>query len=169
MENIIGNYEVFWSDIYNRLKEFDIDITGCDLSHLGVRADSFELYEQMREKLMQFCSHYCEGVHNGRKIAKLVLKNPLILEGGFSVSLIELMPPKPNRNYKTGLEHAGVVIGKSLDRFAHKYRDKLTGRQNQSPICQPYFIKFDNEKRVKFYDISLRDVVEGEGQIFKVI
>ncbi|MBI4118167.1 MAG: VOC family protein [Parcubacteria group bacterium] len=166
MEELIGDYKSFFQDIVSRLKGLGIDIAGYAISHLGVRTTTFEAYERLREDIKKHCVSYVENEHNGRPISKLLLREPLSLLNGFRVDLIELMPPKPNVPYPPGLEHCGIVIGDTLEEFARIHKDAMSGRQDQGPYCQPYFITFDNGKRVKFYDLSLKDVVEKEGHVF---
>ncbi|MBI4121215.1 MAG: VOC family protein [Parcubacteria group bacterium] len=166
IKGLIGDYESFFADILARLKGLGVDVSGYLMSHLGVRTETVEEYERLREEIKKFCVSYVENEHNGRPISKLLLRESLPLPGGFSVALIELMPPKPGHPYKSGLEHCGIVIGKGLKVFAEKHKAVMTGRQDQGPLCKPYFITFDNGKSVKFYDISLKDVVEKEGHVF---
>lgn len=169
MKDLIGNYETFFVDTLERLKSAEIDIHGYPLSHLGVRTETFEEYEGLRDEILEYCESYVENEHNGRPISKLLLRESLKLPEGFEVDLIELMPPKPSRDYPLGIEHVGVVVGSDLEEFADQHKDALSGRQDQGPYCKPYFVTFDNGKRVKFYDLSLKDVVEKEGNNFKPV
>ena len=166
MERLIGNYKLFFSDILTRLELLRVDITGYPMSHLGVRTATVKEYERLRDEIKKFSASFAENEHNGRPISKLLLCESLLLPGGFIVDLIELMPPKPDVWYPSGLEHCGIVIGEKLEEFAMRHKDVISGRQDQGPYCKPYFITFENGKRVKFYDISLKDVVEKEGHVF---
>lgn len=169
LESLIGDYSAFFSDIYSELLELGVDISGYTLSHLGVRAETDDVYEMLRDNIKQYCESYVENEHNGRLISKLYLQKALTLPHNFEVQLIELMPPKPSRTYAPGLEHLGVVIGETLEEFAKEHERVISGRQDQSPFCKPYIIELKNDKRIKFYDLSLKEVVEKEGHIFKLI
>lgn len=169
IENIIGNYKVFWNELVSLMKVKDISLNDQRVSHLGVRVESFELYRKKLEELKCLSHSFAENIHNGRSIAKLKLKVSLELEKGFYVDLIELMPPKPNSDYLPGLEHVGIVLGDKLKDFFHAHKDVITGRQNQSSICKPYYIQFKNQKRVKFYNLSLEEVVRQEGHEFHIL
>lgn len=169
LENLIGDYSSFFSDIYSELKEKGIDIGSYSLSHFGVRAETDAAYETLRDSIKHYCESYVENEHNGRLISKLYLQRALPLPHNFEVQLIELMPPKPSRTYAPGLEHLGVVIGETLREFTKEHERVISGRQDQGPFCKPYIIELKNDKRVKFYDLSLKEVVEKEGHVFKLI
>ena len=163
MEHVIGYYRAFFSLQLYRLKEIGIDISGCELSHLAYRTETYEEYLQTREKIEAHCTSNIEKVWNGRPISIMQLKEPLDLGSGFEVRVIELIPPVHRRVYKMGLEHVGVVIGDSVDEFSHKHRAELTGQQFQSELCQPYYVTFfDDFTMVKFYRIPLLEVCERE-------
>jgi predicted metalloenzyme YecM len=166
MENIIGDYRAFFADLLQRINRIGIDVAGCPISHLAYRTETFPEYEQVRERIRRFCIADLENVWNGRPIDKLLLKEPLALDEQAQVSLIELIPPPHQRDYPMGLEHCGIVIGERFAEFSEKHSAVLTGRQNQGPYCQPVYITFDNNRSVKFYRYSLKDVVEQEGRDF---
>ena len=115
MKNIIGDYQAFFSLQTGRLKNIGIDISGYEISHLAYRTESYDEYLQIREQIEQHCIANVENVWNGRPISKLLLQEPLSLGNGFTVQLIELIPPEHRRVYKMGMEHFGVVIGNSVD------------------------------------------------------
>lgn len=169
ISSLIGDYKTFFSDTLTQLRDRDISIAGYPMSHLGVRTETIDEYEKLREQIKKLCISYVENEHNGRPISKLLLREPLILPEDFSVSLIELMPPKLDVPYPSGLEHCGVVIGEHLEQFAEEHKSSISGRQDQGPYCQPFFINLENGKRIKFYDVSLKDVVEKEGHMFRTI
>ncbi|MBA3535122.1 MAG: hypothetical protein H0T84_00695 [Tatlockia sp.] len=104
-----------------------------------------------------------ETQFNDRAVSILILKNPLLLEDGFTVSMIELPAPRPVHMYPSGLESNGVVVGKELPEFIKQHESVLTGVKEHGQYCQPAFIAFDNDKTAKFYDISLRDIVVLQG------
>ena len=108
-----------------------------------------------------------ETLFNGRAVSILILKSPLELEGGFSVSVIELPAPRPAHMYPSGLESVGIFIGHELPEFKQRYRDKLTGVKEHGKHCQPAFITFDNDKTVKFYDHTLEEIILLQGWRFE--
>jgi predicted metalloenzyme YecM len=159
IEKIIGNYQVFFSDLLHRMKKSGIDINGMPLSHLLYRTETIPEYEELRDRLKKYCSEFVETQFNGRAVSILILEKPLLLEDGFTVSMIELPAPRAVHMYSSGLESIGVIVGKQLPHFINQHGDVLTGIKDHGQHCQPAFITFDNDKTSKFYDISLREIV----------
>jgi predicted metalloenzyme YecM len=166
LEDIIGDYRSFFVDLMQKLEGTGIDVAACAVSHLAFRTETVPEYEQVRERIRRFCIADVENVWNGRPIDKLLLREPLSLDAGREVLLIELIPPPHQRDYPMGLEHCGIVIGETFDTFTKDHESVLTGRQDQGPFCQPAYITFGDDRTVKFYRYSLRDVVEKEGRRF---
>jgi len=163
IKDTIGDYQAFFSLQLGRLGDIRIDISGCELSHLAFRTETYNEYLRTRESIEKHCKSNVENVWNGRPISIMQLEEPLDLDGGFEVGMIELIPPVHRRVYKMGFEHVGVVIGDSVDEFSLKHRAELTGQQFQSELCQPYYVTFfDDFTMVKFYRIPLLEVCERE-------
>ena len=159
MREIIGDYAAFFSLQNDRLKEVDIDISGCAISHLAYRTETYDEYLQVREAIEQHCTSNIENVWNGRPISIMQLEQPLHLADGFTARVIELIPPVHRRVYQMGLEHVGVVMGDTVDEFSRKHRSALTGQQFQSAECEPYYVTFfEDFSMVKFYGLSLLEV-----------
>lgn len=163
IDNLIGNYQAFFSDLLHRMKKSGINIHGMPLSHLLYRTATMPEYVKLRDELKDYCSEFVETQFNGRAVAILILKKPLLLEDGFAVSMIELPAPRAVHMYPSGLESIGIIVGKQLPEFIKKYSDVLTGVKDHGQHCQPAFITFDNDKTSKFYDISLREIVLLQG------
>lgn len=166
IKDILGDYRAFFADLRARLTAVGIDIRGCPVSHLAFRTATDDEYEVVRQRLRAYCVAAVENVWNGRRIGKLLLARPLDLGGAFAAPLIELIPPPHREAFPMGLEHVGIVVGEGLDAFCQKHDAVLGGRQDQGPYCQPAWIRFANERTVKFYRHSLKDVVEMEGRSF---
>jgi predicted metalloenzyme YecM len=169
MRGIIGDYEAFFSLQLRRLNEINIDISGCELSHLAYRTETYEEYLLTREKIEWYCSSNIENVFNGRPMSIMQLEEPLALGSGFEVRVIELIPPLHRRVYKMGMEHFGVVIGDSVDEFSRKHRTELSGQQFQSKECEPYYVTFyEDFTTVKFYRNTLLEICESQhGRSYK--
>lgn len=166
LQKILGDYQGFFSTQRDRLRALSIDISGYPISHIAFRTETLDEYLDVRDALEAHCLANSENVWNGRPISKLLLNEPLDLSAGFATELIELIPPAHRDRYKMGLEHVGVVIGESLDRFCKQHRAALSGQQHQSAMCEPYFVRFDDDTMVKLYRHSLLDVCVHEGQRF---
>ena len=167
INNLIENYKAFFSDLLHRLKKTGINIKGMHLTHLLYRTTTIQEYKKLRDQLRIFCKEFVETQFNGRAVSILILKKPLELEGGFTVSVIELPAPRPIHMYPSGLESIGILVGKILPKFKKQYKDVLTGIKDHGPHCQPAFITFENNKTVKFYDIHLKEIVILQGWIFE--
>jgi predicted metalloenzyme YecM len=163
IQTLIGNYHTFFSDLLHRMKQIGIDITGMPMSHLLYRTTTLPEYYYLRDGLKEYCSEFVETQFNGRAVAILILSEPLLLESGFTVSMIELPAPRFVHMYPSGLESIGVVLGKELPTFIQKHKQVLTGVKDHGEHCQPGFVTFENDKTVKFYDISLREIVILQG------
>jgi len=163
MKKLIGDYQAFFSLQLGRLNESQIDISGCEISHLAYRAETNNEYLRTRERIERHCTSSIENVWNGRPMSIMQLERPLVLGAGFEVRVIELIPPVHRRVYKMGMEHFGVVIGDSIDEFSIKHRAALTGQQFQSEECEPYYVTFYADfSTVKFYRTSLLEICESQ-------
>ena len=163
MKDIIGDYPAFFSLQRARLNDLHIDISGCEISHLAYRTNTYDDYLRTREEIEQHCTSNIENVWNGRPISIMQLKEPLVLSSDFEVRVIELIPPIHRRVYKMGMEHFGIVIGESVDDFSRKHRSALTGQQFQSEECEPYYVTFfEDFTMVKFYSNSLLAICESQ-------
>jgi len=163
IEKIIGDYQSFFSDLLHRMKKSGISIAGMTMSHLLYRTVTIPEYEKLRDQLKNYCREFVETQFNGRAVSILILEKPLLLEDGFTVSMIELPAPRSVHMYPSGLESIGVIVGKQLPEFINQHDTVLTGVKNHGQHCQPAFITFDNDKTSKFYDISLREIVIRQG------
>lgn len=163
VQDLIGDYQAFFSDLLHRMKEVNIHITGMPMSHLLYRTVTISEYIELRDELKKHCSEFVETQFNGRAVSILILQEPLLLEDGFTVSMIELPAPRLVHMYPSGLESIGVTVGEELPEFIQRYDHVLTGVKDHGEHCQPAFITFDNDKTVKFYDISLREIVLLQG------
>jgi predicted metalloenzyme YecM len=163
LEQLIGDYQAFFSDLLRRLRAVGISIIDMPLSHLLYRVTTVTEYELLRDKLKILCSEFVETQFNGRAVSILILSEPLILEDNFKVSIIELPAPRSAHMYPSGLESIGVVVGDRLPSFINLYNEILSGVKDHGEHCQPAFITFNNDKTAKFYDISLREIVIRQG------
>ncbi len=167
IKQLIGNYQEFFLDINSRLENIPINIEGMQLSHLNYRTTTNEEYENLRDKLKTFCKEFVETQFNGRAISILVLRRPLILSNDYSVEVIELPAPRLEHMYPSGLEHLGILIGETLPEFKERYARILTGEKDRRPYCFPAYITFENGKTAKFYERTLKEVVNMQGWTFK--
>lgn len=167
IEKIIGDYNGFFSDLHSRLTSVGIDTKGLPLIQLLFRASTLAEYKRIRDNLKVFSREYVETDFNGRLVSIIILKKPLALENGFSIDMIELTAPRAAHMYPSGLESIGVFLGDRLPAFKKKYQKVLTGVKDHGVYCKPAFITFDNGKTVKFYDVTLKEIILREGWYFE--
>lgn len=162
----LGDYAAFYAQQAQRLHALGLVVAGYAVSHVAFRTATLVEYLRVRQQLEAFCVANVENVWNGRPISKLLLQTPLLLAPDVTTTLIELIPPVHQSVYQMGLEHVGFVVGAGFDAFGVAHAAVLTGQQNQSPVCQPYFITFADHTNVKFYRYGLQAVCELEGKRF---
>ena len=162
----LGDCLVFYDQQRARLLGLGIDASEYEVSHIAFRTETLEEYMRVRDALESQCTANVENTWNGRLISKLLLREPLVLGPEVGTSLIELIPPIHQEDYRMGLEHVGFVVGHDLEDFGAKHRAAITGRQDQGPFCQPFFICFADKTNVKFYRHALKRVCELEGRRF---
>ena len=162
VEDIIGDYRAFVAQQRDRLTTRGIDITPFGFSHLAYRVPEWDVYVRVRGLLERHAVANSENVWNGRPISLIVLAEPLEVDDGKTVPHIELIPPVHQRVYKMGLEHLGIVVGDTFDRFVEAHKPVLTGQQFQGPNStpDPVYILFEDFTHVKFYRLSLKASVE---------
>ena len=163
IRGLIGDYEAFFELQRDRLARQGIEIDGYPLSHLAFRPETFDEYVVVRDRLEVFCAANVENVWNGRPISKMLLAEPLSVGQESTVSLIEVIPPPHREKYKMGLEHLGVVVGESIAEFAAQHSAAFSGQQHQNEDCEPWYVTFDDLTNVKFYRMSLQDVLVRQG------
>lgn len=166
MEQIVGDFDAFFTHQAARLTQLGIDVTPYPVGHLAFRTGTYDEYLAVRTRLEALAEANVENRWNGRAISKLLLREPRRLGDHHDVSLIELIPPPHQRNYPMGLEHLGLVLGPEFEAFAVRHRGVITEQQDQGPFNQPLLITFDDGTSVKFHQHSLHDVVVMEGQRF---
>lgn len=82
IQEVIGDYQAFFLDLLQRLKQVGIDVQGIPINQLLYRVATIQEYESARDQLKAFCSEFVETEFNGRAVSILVLEKPLILDEG---------------------------------------------------------------------------------------
>src|SRR5438093_7024924 len=117
IEQLIGDYQTFFSDLLHKLNEKRITIKALPIIHLLYRTRTMPEYIKLRDNLMPFCKEFVETEFNGRPVSIFILKKPLVLEDGFRVSMIELPAPRAVHMYPRGLESIGIFVKKTMPEF----------------------------------------------------
>lgn len=88
-----------------------IKISGLEIDHICYRCDSVEEYLLVTRELTTFHGKLLvQGMIGGRPISTIVLNEPIAYKH-WKIPCVEVPCPKKGRSYKSGLEHAEVVIG----------------------------------------------------------
>lgn len=69
IENLIGNYQAFFSDLLNRLKHAGMSINQIPMSHLLYRTATLPEYESLYDQIKLLCSEFVETQFNGRAVS----------------------------------------------------------------------------------------------------
>jgi len=112
---------------------------------------------------------------NDKRISILTLTTPLSLEQGFELPVIEIPAPNsskdaltgfesPNssKDALTGFESMGIVVGPQFQEFLEQHDSVFTAVKEYGPYLKAALITFDNQKTVKFYNRSIREVIRLE-------
>lgn len=166
IKDLIGDYAAFFAQQRSRMADLEFDIGNYPLSHIAYRAPTGADYIRIRDELEKCCDANVENEWRGRAISKLQFSDPLDLGNSTSVSMLELIPPPHKPAQKTGLEHVAVVLGEHIEPFAQRYREVLIGENQSSLPSAPYRISFKDGSSVKFYRVSLKELVIGQGFSF---
>jgi predicted metalloenzyme YecM len=128
--------------------------------HVCYRVETELEYQNEHALLRKFSTLLQENIVGGRIIATFQLHEPIFIENQ-KIDIIELPMPKLGSFYKSGLEHAEIVIGDiDLLEFTKKYPDIIwdlsaVNKTNNADVR----IILDNGKSVKFHQMSLQQVI----------
>lgn len=64
IQDFIGDYQAFFSDVLRRMKKVGIDISGRPMSHLLYRTVTIFEYRRLRDELKKHCSEFVETQFN---------------------------------------------------------------------------------------------------------
>ncbi len=166
IKELIGDYAGFFAQQRSRMADLEFDIGTYPLSHIAFRAPTGADYIRIRDELEKCSDANVENEWRGRAISKLQLSDPLDLGNGVTVSMLELIPPPHKPTQKTGLDHVAIVLGEHIEPFAQRYHELLIGENQSSLPSAPYRISVKDGSSVKFYRVSLKDLVIGQGFSF---
>ena len=165
--DLIGDYRSFFQDIVLRLTNLSIDVQGLPISHIAYRVETLDEYRRIQDGLIYCSKSWVETQFNGRAISIFELDEPIDLAPGYTCSVIELPAPRAAHTYPDGLEHAAFYMETGFDAFTQQHANLITGYKDRRPYCEPAFIQFDNGTVARFYNMTLRDLVEKQGWVLK--
>jgi predicted metalloenzyme YecM len=158
IESAIGDYKLFLQKIFKNLQEacFDLD-EFKELDHIAYRVESNEKYEEMKNKLKDFCSDFSEVQISGRPILVCKLKDQFIYNQ-YEIKCVELLAPKAGKQYENGLEHAEFVTKITLKEFLEKHKDLKFKMDAYEREINPEVKLIFSDCSVKFHTQSLSEI-----------
>jgi len=117
LDDVIGSVAAFIDACHEELVShgFDAVARGCEMDHICFRTETRQEYQDVLSALVPQLGHVLvESMIGGRPIATVALHQP-IEHAGYRVMCIEVPCPKEGSPYRSGLEHAELVVGVPTD------------------------------------------------------
>ncbi len=159
---ILGDYRGFMSRVEGLLANLSIDkdeLAQCDT--LAYEVNSNERYEAVKQALVRSVKMLSEREVNGRLVSILAVDPPLKTDN-WSIPYIELLQPKPGREYVEGLDCAFFVTALPLSHFLEKHADVAFDTKGLANELNSYVEYVGEEVSIKLHDKHLGAVVELE-------
>lgn len=158
IESVIGDRKSFLDKIFKNLAEAGFELDEFkEIDHIAYRTESNGKYEEMKNKLVNFCSDFSEVQISGRPILVCKLKEPLFYNE-YEIKCLELLAPKAGKRYENGLEHAEFVTKKTLEEFLEKHKDVEFKMDAYEREINPEIILMFRNCSVKFHTQSLLEI-----------
>lgn len=150
---------IFLERVEEKTNELNISLLDYKIDHLCYRVETpFEYYYQ-KENLEKLGDLLAESLVAKRLIASYKLHEPIEYKGQM-ISVIELPFPKENSFYKTGFEHAEVVIDKSFEDFEALYPKLIFDKSAVLKAHNPELrLKLGDGLSLKFHHTDLETVI----------
>ena len=114
---IIGDFRLFLDAVHSHLCAGGLDPIArkLQIDHICYRTETKAEYVHVKAQLVpEFGECIQESMIDGRPIAIIRLHSPIVHQG-YSVACVELPCPKLSSPYRSGLEHAEIVVGTEQD------------------------------------------------------
>lgn len=161
LNDIITDPQIFLDEIFSEIEKSKIDVSDCYLDHICYRVATLSEYETKKSELSKLGELLIESMVNGRLISTFKFHSPIIYKDR-KIDVIELPAPKPNKTYKSGLEHVEFVTTKTLKEFVELY-PHLTFETSgiDKKINADVTLHF-GEYCIRFHRQTLEDVIKEE-------
>lgn len=138
---------------------FDINLLNYKIDHLCFRVETLCEYHYKKLIFEKLGSLLVESIVGGRMIATYKLHEAIIYKNQ-KIDVIELPSPKENSFYKSGFEHAELVIAKSFEDFMRDFPsldfDTSATTKSHNPELR---LKLGKGYSVKFHHQSLEETI----------
>jgi uncharacterized protein len=156
--SIIGDYESFLDKVFKNITEAGFSLDEFkELDHIAYRVESNEKYEEMKNKLIDFCSDFSEVQFGGRSILVCKLKEPLVYNE-YEIKCVELLAPKAGNQYENSLEHAEFVTKTTLEKFLEMHKDVKFKMDAYEREINPEIKLIFSDCSIKFHTQSLLEI-----------
>ncbi|MDD5397334.1 MAG: VOC family protein [Candidatus Moranbacteria bacterium] len=163
MKYNIQNCEKFLDDIFGKLVDIKIDVSGFYLDHIAYRVETLERYEEFKKEFLQKGELISENLIKNRPIAVFQLNSPMTYKN-MNIRYLELPAPSDHKFFPEGFEHAEFVVDSSLEEFVRKYPN-VEFKIDKKEINTEYVLDLGDGLAVKFHEIPLSKVIEIEKQL----
>lgn len=162
---ILGDYRGFVSQVEGMLDELSInrdELAQCDT--LAYEVNSNERYDEVKRQLARSADMLSEREVNGRLVSILAVDPPLKTDN-WNIPYIELLQPKPGREYKEGLDCAFFVTALPLPRFLAKHTDITFDTKGLENELNSYVEYVGEHVSFKLHDKHFGAVIELEERL----
>lgn len=128
------------------------------LDHFGVRTESRAQYAATVEVPRPFARWVHESDVNGRPISVLLLDEP-IRTGTWVTPFLEIIAPKPGKEYTFGVEHAEFVTALPLDDVIEQHPEIDFDRSGMAKSINPELSVLGDQVSFRLHQVSLGVVV----------
>ena len=145
------NYNSFLDQLFQKLTNLNVDVTGLELDHLGYIVSSVEEYNSVKQELIKLGDFIKEPIVGNWQVGHVKLFEPMGYKS-YVIPVLELIAPLQGETPTLGFEHAEFVLKESYQSYMAKY-PKLNW--DISAINRPEFsmikLRLDENTQVKFH------------------
>ena len=157
---ITNTYKSFLDKLLQDIKAKGIDVSNCNLDHIGYQCSSDLDYDGLKPDFERLGKLVSENLVGGRRVGIFELNSPLTYEDR-KIPAIELIAPKENQKCPSALEHAEFVIDDDFNSFIEKYPnlnwDLTAVNQLTFPMVK---LKLSETTQVKFHYRPVLEIVK---------
>lgn len=160
INTIIGDYQQFLGQIFAKIKQANIDMSGFQIDHLAYRVDTLEKYEQKKQDLANFGQLISEFKVRNRPIAIFKLDQPLEYQN-YTIPFLELPSPSPHHNYPEGLQHIEIIANQPLENIIKQHPNINFNLESiNKPINPELKLDFEDGTTAKFVNMNMEKVIQ---------
>lgn len=158
-EQILGPVTSFLEQIFQHLKEDQIEVDTFELDHICYRVETKERYVKLKQQLSGYGELLTESIVGGRPIATFKLYQPYQFQNR-KIYCLELPSPKEGSPYAEGFEHVEFVIEESFEDFMSKYAHLPFKTKGMQKAVNPEISRKYSNSSVKFHHHPIEYVIK---------